>query len=51
MAQSVPPTYKLRFHTGAEGTSAQGGAVNTGELQVPQPRIQSRIDSWASVVE
>jgi type IV pilus assembly protein PilY1 len=48
---SVPPVFKLRFQTGAEGQAQGGSAVNTGELNVPQPRVQGHIDSWASVVE
>jgi type IV pilus assembly protein PilY1 len=51
LAQSVPPVFKLRFHTGADGTANSGSTINTGELTVPQPRTQGFIDSWASVVE
>lgn len=51
IAQSVPPTFKLRFHTGTEGSADPGSNVNTGALSVPQPRLQGFIDSWASVVE
>jgi len=51
IAQSVPPTFKLRFHTGIEGSASPGSNVNTGGLTVPQPRLQGFIDSWASVVE
>lgn len=51
LAQSVPPTFKLRFHTGIEGSADPGSSVNAGSLNVPQPRLQGFIDSWASVVE
>jgi type IV pilus assembly protein PilY1 len=51
LAQSVPPTFKLKFHTGTEGTADAGSDVKGGSLNVPQPDLQGFIDSWASVVE
>ena len=51
LQQAVPPTFKLRFHTGIEGQADVGSSIRAGTLAVSQPRIQSRIDSWASVVE
>src|SRR5690606_867825 len=48
---SVPPVFKLRFQSGSGGTKDQGSQTNTGELLLPQPRAQTFIDSWASVVE
>jgi type IV pilus assembly protein PilY1 len=51
ITSSVPPVFKLRFQSGSSGTKDPGSSTNTGELLLPQPRSQTFIDSWASVVE
>ncbi len=48
---SIPMQFKLRFHTGVEGQAATGSNVKAGELPIPTPRVLTRIDSWAGVIE
>jgi type IV pilus assembly protein PilY1 len=54
IAQSVPPQFKILFHTGTsdEPPGPPGPPdTPTGQILLPPPTAQAMIDSWASVVE
>ena len=51
LASAPPPTFKLRFHTGAEGGGTGGSDVNAGEMSVTRQRPSTRIESWGTVVD
>lgn len=44
--------FQLVFHTGKGGTAdTENAAINTQTLSLPPPRSNSRVTSWASIVE
>lgn len=46
-----PGKFQLVFHTGAAGTAISGGQTKTVTVDLPTPPSQTRVDSWAAIIE